>query len=389
MKKLFAFICLSAFAVFAFCQEPNKQLQQLEKYLQESGCSFFYSQYNEDGDANIKHRWTASLHATWADMPVRENQSEEERKQSLDIFERFYGQRRRNLENALDSIRLTFARLGKKSSESYLYEYHKDDIDTIKYALAFARPKVDPAKANNESTHPGDSLVKYTNKYNNSIRFYNAREAVNFDYSKNMYDSRGQLYRGSGIYTHVYTVDTGLSLEKDLRPFDIEALQALIQPVIKSFLSLKGAKENPVYWSYDGKNETTITGSEAVKGLTTGQLYFVPIQYEAEVEALYRQLDSLVHDYVNRHPEQAYNYGYRPFPQKTVSASMVEGNNFIGGKRYNLRFARDKEGFYILSLIVKGDSWIPDEWKSLKSYINGEKVYIKGKEPNKEKDKKK
>jgi hypothetical protein len=120
MKKLFAFICLSAFAVLAFCQEPNKQLQQLEKYLQESGCSFFYSQYNEDGDANIKHRWTASLHATWGEMPVRENQSEEERKQSLEIFERFYGQRRRNLENALDSIRLTFARLGKESSESYL-----------------------------------------------------------------------------------------------------------------------------------------------------------------------------------------------------------------------------------------------------------------------------
>ena len=389
MKKLFAFICLSAFAVFAFCQEPNKQLQQLEKYLQESGCSFFYSQYNQDGDANIKHRWTASLYETWGEMPVRENQSEEERKQYLDIFERVYGQRRRNLENALDSIRLTFARLGKESSESYLYEYHKDDIDTIKYALAFARSKVDPAKANNESTHPGDSLVKYTSKYYNSIRFDNAREAVNFDYSKNMYDSRAHLYRGSGIYTHVYTVDTGLSLEKDLRPFDIEALKALIQPVIKSFLSLKGAKENPVYWSYDGKNETTITGSKAVQGLTTGQLYFVPIQYEAEVEALYRQLDSLVHDYVNRHPEQAYNYGYRPFPQKTVSASMVYGSDFIGGKCYNLRFARDKEGFYILSLIVKGDSWIPDEWKSLKSYINGEKVYIKGKEPNKEKDKKK
>jgi len=388
MKKLFAFICLSAFAVLAFCQEPNKQLQQLEKYLQESGCSFFYSQYNQDGDANIKHRWTASLHETWADMPVRENQSEEKGKQSLEIFERF-SRRRKNLENALDSIRLTFARLGKESSESYLYEYHKDDIDTIKYVLAFARSKVDPAKANNESTYPGDSLVKYTNKYYNSIRFDNAREAVNFDYSKNKYDSRGQLYRGSGIYTHVYTVDTGLSLEKDLRPFDIEVLQALIQPVIKSFLSLKGAKENPVYWSYDGKNETTITGSKAVKGLTTGQLYFVPIQYEAEVEVLYRQLDSLVHDYVNRHPEQAYHYSYRPFPQKTVSASMVYGSDFIGGKSYNLRFARDKEGFYILSLIVKGDSWIPDEWKSLKSYINGEKVYIKGKEPNKEKDKKK
>ena len=388
MKKLFAFICLSAFAVFAFSQDPNKQLQQLEKYLQESGITISYNQYNQDGDANIKHRWTAHLHATWADMPVRENQSEEKGKQSLEIFERF-SQRRRNLENALDSIRLTFARLGKESSESYLYEYHKDDIDTIKYALAFARSKVDPAKANNESTNPGDSLVKYTNKYYNSIRFQNAREAVNFDYSKNMYDSRGQLYSGSGIYTHVYTVDTGLSLEKDLRPFDIEALQALIQPVIKSFLSLKGAKEYPVYWSYDGKNETTINRSRAVKGLTTGQFYFVPIQYEAEVEVLYRQLDSLVHDYVNRHPEQAYNYSCSPFSPKITSTSMVYGSDFIGGKRYNLRFAREKEGFYILSLTAKGDSWVPYEWKSLKSYINGEKVYIKGMEPKKEKDKKK
>ena len=382
MKKLFAFICLSAFAIFAFCQEPNKQLQQLEKYLQESGCSFYYNQYNQDGDANIKRRWVAHLHAIWEEMPVHENQSEEEWKQTLATYERLFGQKRRNIENALDSIRLTFARLGKKSSESYLYEFHKDDIDTIKYALAFARSRVDPA---NESTHLDDSLVKYTNKYHNSIRFHNAREAVNFDYSKNKYDSRGQLYIGSGIYTHVYTIDTGLSIEKDMKPFDIEALQALIQPVIKSFLSLKGAKANPVYWSYDGKNETDITRSRAVKGFTTGQFYFVPIQYEAEVEALYRQLDSLVHDYVNRHPEQAYNYCYSPFSQKKVSTLMVYGNDFIGDKVYNLKFARDKEGFYILSLTAKGDSWIPDEWKSLKSYINGKKVYIKGMEPKKEK----
>lgn len=43
---------------------------------------------------------------------------------------------------------------------------------------------------------------------------------------------------------------------------------------------------------------------------------------------------------------------------------------------------QEEDGLYhILTLNSKGVHWVPRDWASLKSYINGEKVYIKGMEP--------
>ena len=41
---------------------------------------------------------------------------------------------------------------------------------------------------------------------------------------------------------------------------------------------------------------------------------------------------------------------------------------------------------HIFLLTSKGEFKKPDDWASLKSYINGKKVYIKGMEPKKKKE---
>ena len=62
---------------------------------------------------------------------------------------------------------------------------------------------------------------------------------------------------------------------------------------------------------------------------------------------------------------------------------IVMGENNKGEDSYYLSCKFEDNGYHIFSYTVKGVGWVPREWKSLKSYINGEKVYIKGKEPNK------
>ena len=184
-----------------------------------------------------------------------------------------------------------------------------------------------------------------------------------------------------------------------MKSFDIEAFRALIQPVINPLLSLKGAKTYPVYWRHDvgyedevGINgglthKTTSYGKNATgQGLTTGTVYFIPAQYKAEAEALYKQLDSLTYAYVNQHPEQPYIYNYSKGYSRYNLEEIVEGVKYLGDDNYSLRSYSDPNGFYILSLTTKGDIWIPSDWPKLKSWINGEKVYLKGMKP---KDKKK
>ena len=319
-------------------------------------------------------------------IPVDEGLSEEKRKQYQAYHDEFIAKRWRNLEHAVDSVRLAFARLSKESSKSYLFEDHKDGTDTIKYALAFARSD-------------GRVPYLYEEKKSNRAEFWGAQEAASFNFDKNV-DSQGQFFVGKGSYEHVYEIETGLTWENDMKSFDIEAFRALIQPVIKPLLSLKGAKTYPVYWRHDvgyedevGINgglthKTTSYGKNATgQGLTTGTVYFIPAQYEAEAETLYKQLDSLTYAFVNQHPEQPYIYNYSKGYSRYNLREVVQGIRYDSDDdNYSLRSYCSDDGFFILSLTTKGDMWIPSDWPILKSWINGEKVYLKGMKP---KDKKK
>ena len=387
MKKIFTIILLAVVSAAAFSQESNKQLQQLEKYLEELDLGVSHQQSNCGGTTNIRHTWRSMFYESTQRIPADESLSEEKRKQYQAYHDEFVAKRWRNLELAVDSVRLAFARLGKETSTSYLFEDHMDGTDTIKYALAFARSD-------------GKAPYFFEEKKSNRAEFFGAREAASFNYDKN-FDSEGKFFVGKGSYEHVYEIETGLTWEDDMKNFDIEAFQALIQPVIKPILSLKGVKAYPVYWRHDvgyedevGENgglthKTTSYGSKTSgQGLTTGTFYFIPAQYEAEAKMLHKQLDSLSLAYVNQHPKQPYIYKYSKGYSHYNLQEIVHGFKYHDGDDYSLRsYCRD-DGFFILSLTTKGDIWIPRDWPILKSWINGEKVYLKGMAPKKNKGKK-
>ena len=366
---------LAFVATAVHSQESNQQLRQLEKYLQEQGFSVGHDQSSGMEEKGVTHRFHALLYVFGVNPKSMYDSklTAEQNQLRVHVADSINRQRQKRMLDAVDSIRLCFARLGKDASESYLYEFHKNGTDTIKYSLSFKK----------------DNDTLYSYRSGNAVYFHNAREAANFDYVReNRADGGSQSEHGD--YNHIYSVPNDIAWE-DMRPFDYVAFEKRIAPVLKSVKKLKDTKTYPIYWRHDeGFDDNVGTDGKLISkttrmsdytdkhyGLTTGTLYFIPRACEEEAKALYRQLDSLAYDYVEQHPEQYYRYNFTPGFSYRNLGEMVSGQDIEGDSGYSLSSSADDKGFYILSFTTKGELWIPREWQKLKSYINGELIYLK------------
>lgn len=365
MKKITAFMLLAAFTATAQSQ-PNVRLTQLEEYLATQNIVLNKWQSNNAGkirysigtDLQMAHGWEGYF---------RKELTEEERQQRVLTVNSRITQERQHMEGVIDYFRTTFASLGKEAPESYLYEFHKNGMDTIKYS--YSGPSYEGAN------------FKYTN------RPYKNNDNGILDYCDYSYS-----------YFHYYYVPTGIS-EDNMKAFDGKAFCEHIHPVLQKFMKLKGAKAYPVHWQHDegfDKKGDFEFQNYRIKhaGLSSGTHYIIPSEHEGTAKILFKQLDSLAYDYLTKHPEQPYEYKFRKggFVESTMSHGYgglpenVIGNTLNGSDEFYLCCKREQDGLYhILTLNSKGVHWVPRDWASLKSYINGEKVYIKGMEPKEEK----
>lgn len=344
MKKNIIIALLAACSIGAQAQS-HKQIEQLKEFLVEKGFEPEHYQFNNG--RFIRHVWSWNYSdQTDKNIPVA---------------------------MAIDSIRNTFCKLSSEASESYLYEYHKDGIDTIQYAMAYVNPT--------------EKLKKFKSSSDGSVDYYDAREAASFNFIK----ENDNIKKGN--FNHSYEIHD-LGSYANSRDFDVETFEKIIIPVMKKATKQKGIKTYPIYWRHDEgyegkmselliKHTITILRDEAKNkhtGLTTGTHLFIPLQYEELAENLLHQLDSLSFDYVNRNPEQKYHYNFSPRFSKYYS-DIVEGDIFRqgGGDNifYNLSYYRDEDGFHILTTTTQGERWVPQKFAYLKSFINGERVYRK------------
>lgn len=373
MKKYISTLLL-AFLTATAQGQPNQRLQQLEDFFQQQGIGVSHKQTNAiDGSiTHIMHAYPNMVNLQAASFS--EDISEEEKQRVIHEYDSINALRRQYFDNILDSIRITFAILGKDASENYMYEYHKNGVDTISYSLAFL----------------GENDTLQSSRLNNLVIFGRAREAALFDYHKGYSKWFGGTEE-AGNYNHSYSIPTGITWN-DMQPFDTVAFNSHIQPVLKQLKELKGAKAYPVYWRHDEgfKNDEdfifwTEYSDNKHTGLTTGTHYLIPSQHKDEAEAIYRQLDSLAYDYVDSHPKQPYSYNYtQRFPYLNLK-NIVKGHSFKDDKEFYLSCMCDEDGnYHILTLNNKGELWVPRDWQRLKSYINGERVYLKGMEPKKD-----
>lgn len=376
MKKSLIFLSFCALSLITGAQ-PNERLQALEQMLQEQSFGVTHIQRSSRG---IEQRWMSTLHLSlelprlapeqWSKWSNDEQKAFLRRNDSIRVLQK------QRIEEAVNLIRCTFSTLAAEASESYMYEVHNRECDTIRLSMAWR----DGDHALN-SWH-GDGGVHYSN----------AREAVMFQYHR----SPGQDW-ASGMYTHVYT-DPYPEPMGDIKSFDAEAFKVIIEPCLKRALRLKGSKKYPVYWRHDEDCKENV-GKELIykvmhqrdygdnkhTGLTTGDLIFIPKQFQSEAEELLTTIDSLTYDFTIPRYDQDYTYHFHPRFTYNNLTQMISGTNWpdkdVVLKEYLLGAFMDEDGYYFLSIIAEGDLWIPRDFVKLKSWINGEKTYLKGMKP--------
>lgn len=383
MKKTLTLVMLALIAGTTTGQEPNKRLQRLENYLNESGSYNIVHSQSATQKGTIVHSWNTYFQQMTLEEPLfNEDMSEAEREEIAASYDDINAARRWKSAEMVDSVRLTFAHLAAEASESYCYEYHKGNIDTIKYTWVYRAD--------------GDTRLSPSPRFKEWWEIGNARELVNFSYDKG-YDSSDKAIVEKASYNHNLVLQSNITPDK-MQTFDIEAFETHINPALNAFKKLKGAKAYPVYWRHDEGFEDDVKPNEGLirrevrygrptYGLVTGTHYFIPLSREKEAEALYKQLIDQAYDYVNNHPEQLYTYKF------TSRFSMYNLEDVVVGRRYKdndddyyISCMRDNDGYHILAITSKGDRWIPRDWQKLKSYINGEKTYRKGLEPKGKKE---
>ena len=404
MNRLYTLISLFVLATSVWGQNKNPRIRQLEDFLRRQPHGIEFTQRNDLSVCNyISYDWHAQLDAIGENKKkpvITADMSREEKLKVGQQIDSINALTCQQLMDALDTIRLAFSSVRKEASESYMYEYHKEGNDSISYSVAFSH-----SDSPLEKTPWGD--------------YVHAREALKFrcepPNSREIFgdgwwyrsdpetDSLGLAINGwyqgpFAHYYHYFEEPRGISKE-DMKPFDIAAFEAHIQPALEPLKKLKGAKTYPVYWQHD--EGYVGTGNELLygirfdyshpAGLTTGTYYFIPVQHKAE--PIFDRLDSLAHDYVNRHPEQPYTYNHIPIILRIHPSGyifydvlyhkygdIVEVDSDecdINSTKYNLRCYQDDEGLHILSLTTKGRLWIPKGFQKMKRWVNGNATYRK------------
>ena len=133
MKKIFIVVLLAVTTVAVQGQKPNPRLTQLEEYLPTQYINVHKRQDNCAGTITYRIESRAHHISGWKSY-FKKELSEEERQQRVLTVNSRITQERQKMEGVIDYFRTTFASLGKDAPESYLYEFHKNGLDTIKYS---------------------------------------------------------------------------------------------------------------------------------------------------------------------------------------------------------------------------------------------------------------
>lgn len=388
MNRRYTFLFLVALAVSAFGQpKVNPRLSQLEDFLRQTPHGVGFSQRNLGSDY-ITYRWYAQLDGIGRNKKkpvITKDMSKEEWLRTGQQIDSINAISQREMEDAIDSIRIAFAHVRKEATESYMYDYHRGCADTIHYSLVSRYDNArEIAKLRSEMTCDRHQLGS------NGWWYRSDPETDSVAYLIN------GMYQGPfAHYDHSYEEMLGISKEEK-KPFDIAAFEAHIQPALEPLMKLQGAKAYPVYWQHDkgyedevGSHGSLLYGQRLYElwpaGVTTGTYYFIPAQHKAE--AIVERLDSLAYDYVNHHPEQPYTYDHIPiilrldnrfgsvFPDVFYHVNDIVGSDSddldVNSTKYNLRCYQDDDGLHILSLTTKGLLWIPKGFQKMERWVNG------------------
>ena len=380
MKRIFILMILAAAHLACFAQ-TNPKIEALYAYLKAQGVSKSYKLTNIDGDGLRK--------VISANIPIFDEKrlSADTKETKIDSAYRVLAIKNRD---AINQIRRTIVDLQQDAVESYSYEYHQNGADTIINTMALKN-----------STNVNQSVQTYKSMYSPVPQVSRAPEYVRFEYlnmdKRSILSPYSQIAYASFRYNGI--VDSTLEATKD---FDIATLKKKIAPLFKD----KSIKKHTMLCSHDSTfNREAYRDSlnrigQYKKGymiLTTcstgpgGESHFDIYKFTNEEHAntVLSKLMDCIRQQIDADPHQAYEVHSDAFFGKNNPITIFSAwpcsqtfNDYHEGKckspeRMEIMTCMDPEGFYIIINTYHGDDSFPNEWKSLKEFVNGKKVYYK------------
>lgn len=274
---------------------------------------------------------------------------------------------REKLKRQVSAIRHTLDQLQEEAQESYHYEYHQGGNDTIIYSMNLS--------------HDTTQVAKY--KSDNRTWFH-SDEHLYFSYEP--YRPKNG-FTGNLSYT-VRVPDASL----DTVPYTLSALTDDIARLFKQH------RINPrkATWQHDKAYSDSIWKQRSrdfismyildgysCEGVTEVTIYTVPRDKEQLAQQLFQAFDSLAQKITNYKQDFFFWYKYRTgffdYRWDCTLSCYTEQNNQRGC--YSMDVAYDDFGFHFFIAQTRGTQWVPKNWPSIKTFINGEKTYFKGMKP--------
>ena len=378
MKRIAFALCATIVSLSTTAQgtllkrlQGNPKVDSLAIYAYNQ-CSLPEVTYSYDG----KYHKTVNIHCTLTNdfqpTPTTGDAKKDLQNQKLDSIRQDMINRERQV---YEAIRNTCKALTDNALESYVWEYHRGGVDSVRYAIAIGEYQ------------NGDALKTYQNE--RDVYYNCAPELVSFNYNSYPYNNRSQWSpKGFGSFRYEYTPDSVYKPNKDIVPFDKEAYSHLMMPILKQ----EGITSRQFYVYHDStftivrksRNEDDFVLREQtvepkqMKSETRGTIY--TMQSRTQATAVMEQITRATLNYLE--DNTGFWFSFRP------NTPFIDGNRKLSeffGSRYLSRVPDFYhiythcfgEEFNIIIVEGQGDMMIPAEWAVLKSWKNGKVVYDK------------
>ena len=267
------------------------------------------------------------------------------------------------IDKQVKAILRTIAELQKEAQDSLHYESHKDGKDTIFYSMNLSKDttRVYKSQVDNRTYYYSDEFLEFC------LESGEGEGAFKGHFNYTVYLPCIDLY--SGTYTWGNLND------------DVENL-----------FNEHGVSHRNAFWQHDDAYSRAVWddteaedrlawisifnyGEDAYAGVTEAKIYSLTEDQKPLAQQLLAVIDSLALKFTNCRQSRHYEYYYgaslegsRPTILAVYNRHMSETNSI------QVRVAN--HGYHFLILNTRGVEWIPTEWLTLKSFINGKKEYF-------------
>ena len=283
-------------------------------------------------------------------------------------------QDRINRENQVyKAVRNTCKALTDNALESYAWEYHRNGVDSVRYAIAIGEYQ------------NGDAMTVYQDQ--REVQYYNAPELLSFYYNTDPHnDGNPWRAKGYGYFRYEYTPDSVFMPKKDIVPFDKEAYSKLIMPILKQ----EGITSRQFYVYHDStytivrknRSEDDFVLREQTeepvqtKSETRGTIF--TLHSRAQANAVLEQIRMATLAFLEDNSGFWFSiHPYNDFENRKLNEMFESKYLTRVPDFYHIYLHCFGEEFNIIIVEGQGDMMIPAEWAVVKSWKNGQVAYDK------------